>query len=167
MKPIGLSIDWNEAAFLQGAKLLYDTTLKHSPRRFLGWAFIALAQFGVVMAVRQGTVGMLLLGTLLSIYWYFLRWPLRKAALLREFRRSATAGKRLGVVLRDEGIAIDGETVAYDAVQRVLAALQGYVLLIGDGFLFVPDSAFSDAKTRERFSSALIERVGSFERIDI
>jgi len=163
-RPVRVNLVWDEATFLTGAKILYDYTLRHSWRRYLGWLFIALAQFGVVLALKQGTSGMLFLGTLLTIYWYFLRWPSRKAALKRQFARAELAGKRLKIVADDSGLKVDGSPVPWEAVGVALSTPTGYLLVIDNGFLYFPRSIFSDETQRRAFGNLLAEHTGHFEK---
>ena len=70
-EPIYIEYTWTKELFLKASKSAYDYELKNSPKRFLGWIFIAMAQFGVVMAMIKGAGGLLILSTIFLIYWYF------------------------------------------------------------------------------------------------
>jgi hypothetical protein len=163
-RPVRVNLVWDEATFLTGAKILYDYTLRHSWRRYLGWIFIALAQFGVVLALKQGTSGMLFLGTLLMIYWYFLRWPSRKAALKRQFAQAELAGKKLRIVADDSELKVDGAPLPWSAVHLALSTPEGYLLAIENGFLYLPRNVFADERQRRSFGNLLAAHARRFEK---
>ena len=54
MSTFETSLTWDEKAFVKGAKLAYDFDMRHTRRRYAGWLFIALTQFGVVGAINHG-----------------------------------------------------------------------------------------------------------------
>ncbi len=162
-----LTLEWNEGTFLKGAKLVYDYDMRNSWRRYVGWGFIALTQFGVVGAVRHGAIGLLLLSTFLVIYWYFLRWPLRKRALLRFFRKSQPGEKRLKLEVEEGGLCIDDRCVPWHQFRRVIAAKEGYLLDMGDAFLFVPRNIFPDSESRNSFVALLKEKIERYNTFEI
>ncbi|NPA29848.1 MAG: hypothetical protein GXO33_06685 [Epsilonproteobacteria bacterium] len=157
---------FDEATYLKGAKIAYDVMMKHTGRKYVGWFFIALAQFGVVGALRAGTYGLLLLSTLLLLYWYVLRWPLRKAALKRVFHRSPYADRDLTLEAQEGGLCVDDKCIPWFEFTRVLATPQGYLLDMSDAFLFIPRDAFEDDKTRTAFVALMRAHVKRFEKID-
>ncbi len=144
---------WDEDLYLEAAKAAYDYELEHSPRRFMGWIFIALTQFGVVAALKQGVFGLLFISTLLVIYWYFLRWPMRRAMLRRRFAASGTAGKRFRFEIDDRGVVSPARTIPWDDILSVVRVSNGYLLYSGREFLYFPDNAFSGADARLRFDT--------------
>jgi len=161
-----LDLHWSEDLFMEGAKLAYDYEMKHSWRRYVGWLFIAMTQFGVVGAVRYGENGLLLISTILVVYWYFLRWPLRKVALRRFFRKLSKGGSNMALELRDEGICIDEVCMPWSSFRRVVASSIGYLLDMGETFLYLPRSIFPDSESRNRFVGVLKDRIENFYRLE-
>ncbi|BDY13676.1 YcxB family protein [Hydrogenimonas cancrithermarum] len=162
-----LKLHWDEATFLEGARLAYTYQMRHTWRRYAGWVFIALTQFGVVGAVSHGAPGLLLVSTLLLLYWYGLRWPLRKAALRRFFEKSPFAGETLHIVAEEEGLCINQRCVPWPEFKRVLAAKEGYLLDMEDSFLYIPKNRFENSDTREAFSSLLRNSVEQFQKVEL
>ena len=158
-KPIVLTFKWDEATFLEGAKTAYDYDMRHSWRRYVGWFFIALTQFGVVAALRYGSAGLLLLSTLLVLYWYGLRWPLRRRMLKRYFLREPDAGKTLEMQIDENGICIDTRCIAWDRFHHAIMAEKGYLLQMDETFLYIPRRVFDHAKTRNEFVALLREKI--------
>ncbi len=158
-EPLALEVTWDEATFLEGAKNAYDFDMHHTWRRYMGWFFIALTQFGVVAAVRHGSVGLLLVSTLLVLYWYGLRWPLRKRMLKRFFARMPDAGKRLRLRISENGLCVDEKCIEWNRFRRAILSSKGYLLEMGDAFLYIPRRTFPDAETRNAFVGMMKERI--------
>ena len=144
-----MTIKWDEKTFLEGAKLYYDYTLKNSKKRILGWFFIAILQFGIVMLIKQGTLGMALLGSFLTLYWYFLRWPLRKLALKMQFKNSAMANKNMSIEVNQNGLKVDNQELGYDKISEVIKGKNGYLLAIQNGFIYIPFNKFSKESKKD------------------
>ena len=156
-KKIILEYRWDKETFLQASKAIYDFHMKHSPKRFLGWFFIALTQFGVVGALKKDVYGLLIVSTLLVVYWYALRWPLRKVMLLRSFDSSEIKDHLFHIKIDDRGVNIDEATLLWNDIQELIALCDGFLLYQGDAFLFFPKSAFHSQKDRETFISYVKE----------
>ena len=161
---IRLKLPWEESTFLEGAKILFDYTERHSWRRFLGPIFVVMALLGLLLAIRQGPAGLLFAGTLLSIYWYALRWRQKRRTLSEQFARAELAGKRLKIVADDSGLKVDGSPIPWEAVGVALSTPTGYLLVIDNGFLYFPRSIFSDETQRRDFGNLLAEHTEHFEK---
>ncbi|MEN4053973.1 MULTISPECIES: hypothetical protein [Sulfurimonas] len=150
-KKIKLAYTWDKETFLQASKAIYDFNMKHSPKRFLGWFFIALTQFGVVGALKKDVYGLLIISTLLVIYWYALRWPLRKNMLLRGFMASDIKNHKFSIEIDENNLKIDGSFIEWREILEVISLCDGYLLYKGDSFLFFPKSTFKSTEDREKF----------------
>jgi len=150
-KKIVIEYIWDKDTFMQASKAIYDFNMKHSPKRFLGWFFIALTQFGVVGALKKDVYGLLIISTLLVIYWYVLRWPLRRSMLLRGFMSSDIKDHNFNIEIDDRGLSIDGSLIEWCEILEVISLCDGYLLYKGDSFLFFPKSAFNTVEDREKF----------------
>jgi len=144
-----LTIKWDENIFLEGAKAYYDYTLKHSKKRVLGWIFIAILQFGIVMLLKQGTYGMVLLGSILTLYWYFLRWPIRRALLKMAFKKSPLANKEINIDINKNRLLIDNQELSFEKIKDFIKSDRGYLLIIDKGFIYIPFNKLS--KKDEKF----------------
>ena len=160
------TLPWDEATFLEGAKLAYDYDMGRGWRRYAGWFFIALTQFGVVAALQRGTVGLLLISTLLAIYWYGLRWPMRHRMLRRFFAREERA-QRLEVTINDQGVCLDDSCLPWEGFARALLTPRGSLLEMGGGtFLYFPKRIFPDDESRNRFAEIVREHIAKVIRTD-
>lgn len=163
---VSLMLPWDEVTFTEGAKLAYDYDMSRGWRRYAGWFFVTLTQFGVVAALLHESIGLLLVSTLLVIYWYGLRWPMRRLMLQHFFARGERA-QILKVALDDSGICLDKSCFPWESFQRALLADTGYLLELGRGtFLYFPKRVFADDKSREAFLTSVKRRIGNAIRID-
>ncbi len=163
---ITLELPWDEATFLEGAKLAYDYDMRHSWRRYMGWFFIALTQFGVVAALLRGSIGLLLISTLLVIYWYGLRWPMRRRMLRRFFAGEERPG-RLKITLSEEGICLDEACLPWEGFRRAILAPAGTLLEMGGGtFLYFPRRIVPDDEHWNRLAERLRKHIDRVVRFD-
>ncbi len=149
---IRVSYCWDKETFLKASKAAYKYEMKHSPKRFLGWIFIAMTQFGVVAALKKGVVGLLLISTVLVVYWYFFRWKLRKKLLLKSFEKSSTKNHHYNVVADKEGIHSEETTILWDQVNQVVSLNEGFLIYSDASSLFIPTSAFADEENKNDFA---------------
>jgi len=150
-RKIRLTYTWNKETFLNASRAIYDFNMKHSPKRFVGWIFIALTQFGVVGALKKDVYGLLIISTLLVIYWYALRWPLRRSMLLSRFMNSDIKDHIFTIEIDERGLKIDENFIEWGEILELISLCDGYLLYKGDSFLFFPKSAFKSTEDRENF----------------
>ncbi len=150
-KEIHISYIWDRETYLKASKLIYDYELKNSNKKYLGWFFIALTQFGVVSAIKQGVFGLLLLSTVLVIYWYYLRWPLRKKIIERTFKKLPNANKTYHIDISQEKLSIDKKEIKWSEITQLLVLKDGIFLYLDRESLFIPNSAFKSLEERNSF----------------
>ncbi len=146
---LNISYKWDKKTYIQGSKSLYQDLLRNSPKRFIGWFFIGLSQFGLVAFYKKGAFGLLLISTIFLIYWYILRWPLRKLILLNAFNKSPLKDKMIQIELDNNNITINQNQIKWSDIQRVLLENVGFLLYYNNEFIFIPKSAFSDESEKE------------------
>ncbi len=141
---IEVTFKWDKDTYIKGSRTLYNDLLQHSPKRFLGWVFIAMSQFGLVAFFKKGAFGLLFISTILLVYWYILRWPIRKALLLNSFKKSPVKDKVFTVVIKENGIMINDIDIPWKEVKRVFVEDEGFLLYYHDNFIYIPKDAFKD-----------------------
>ena len=146
---LNISYKWDKKTYIQGSKSLYQDLLRNSPKRFIGWFFIALSQFGLVAFYKKGAFGLLLISTIFLIYWYILRWQIRKLLLINTFNKSPLKDKMIQIELDDNFININQNQIKWSAIQRVLLENVGFLLYYNDEFIFIPKNAFDDKSEKE------------------
>ena len=146
---------WDEATALLSSELFYKYEFRHSYRRYVGWVFIAMAQFGVVGALKHDAYGMLILSSFLLLYWYGIRWQLRKRLILRHFRASDMADKEIITTFDETGIHTGVETIAWKDVQKVVELEAGFLFYSVSKANFFPKTSFKSAQQREALRTLL------------
>jgi hypothetical protein len=149
---IELKYKWDLDNFLKASKFAYDYNLKHSPKRFFGWLFIAATQFGVVMALKGGAVGLLFISTILVAYWYGLRWTIRKTILKKAFNSSNLKDKVINIKASSESLEIDNTKFNWSDIDLVVNLENGFLIFLNKESLFIPQSAFSKIEDRNSFA---------------
>jgi len=155
-KDINIKYFWDEKLTIQSSLDIYEYELKISNKKFIGWFFIALAQFGVVGALKHNAYGLLIIATIGILYWYGLRWPLRKFFILRSFKKSALANTDIMLTAKQDGIYIDNQLqIAYDSIIKSVQLTNAIVIYHTLGTIYIPNNSFENAKERKRFSSKI------------
>jgi hypothetical protein len=153
---------WNIQNFTKASKALYDFNLKHSPKRFLGWLFIALTQFGVVGALKKDVYGLLIVSTILVIYWYALRWPMRKAMLQRNFKSSQEQLFKINA--SDDGLQVNETKIDWLDIVEAISLKDGFILYYADSYLFIPKDAFDSTDEKDSFSHLLKNNIKNYSK---
>jgi hypothetical protein len=161
---IDISYTWDKDTYIQASKLAYDYELKKSSRRYLGWLFIALTQFGVVAAMKQGSIGLLLISTILVLYWYMFRWPLRKRFIEKTFDKLPNANTQYTISTSDTGITTNGEDITWSNIANVLVLKEGIFLYLASNSIFIPNKAFDAIEERSDFLKTLKQNVTNYTK---
>ncbi len=150
-KDITLNFFWNKETYMQAGELAYNYKMFHTPKKYMGWFFIALLQFGVVGALLKGTLAILLFSTILLIYWYYIKKMIEKSILSRSFKKEKEANKKLHIQINDKSITINKKAILWDEIPLIIAEQRGYLLDHRDGFLFFPKKAFASEEDNTLF----------------
>ncbi len=137
--------------YLKSSEIVYNHELKHSPKRFLGWFFIALSQFGVVITLRNGTIGLLSISTILVIYWYGFRWKIREFFIKKSFKNHPYANKTIDISLENHNLYINKHQIEEKYIDGIVSLDEGIILYINKNGLFIPSSAFQSTEEKNSF----------------
>jgi hypothetical protein len=106
----------------------------------------------VVAFFLKGETVLLTLSTLLVIYWYVLRLPLRRF-LLRIRARSATGTpQRFEGEADEEGLRLNDTRIRWEEIRRVVSLVEGFVADYNGLLLFIPASAFETLEAKNDFA---------------
>ncbi len=150
-KNITLNFQWSKDTYMEAGEFAYNYKMNHTPKKYMGWLFIALLQFGVVGALLKGTLAMLLFSTILLVYWYYLKKRIEKSILLKKFDKEKDANKILDIVINEEFIAINNKKILWSDIAQIISGERGYLLDHIDGFLFFPGNAFKQEEDKTEF----------------
>ncbi len=157
-KPIEVNFKWNKELALTTSKLYYDYDMRHSNKRYLGWFFVALVQFGIVGALKHDSYGLLYLSTFLVGYWYYGRWYLRKRMLLRFYDKNVPKNVDVHFGIDAEGLHGNNEVILWDDIIKIIQLEEGVLVQSTESALFFDKSAFKNAQERRRFIQMATEK---------
>ena len=155
---------WNSPTALLSSELFYKYEFRHSYRRYIGWAFIAMAQFGVVGALKHDAYGMLIVSSFLLLYWYGVRWQLRKRLAKRLFQASPLRDSEIQTQFDQVGMTTNAVCTPWSAVYKVVALQQGYLFYSALQSNFFPKTAFSSSDERELLRTLLVNAQVVYEK---
>jgi len=161
--PISLVYRWDHELALKAAKLIYTYEFKNSMKRYIGWLFIAMAQFGVVGALKHDAYGMLIVSTFLLLYWYGLRWPLRRMALQRRFEKDPLKDKTLSLSIEADHIVVNDIPILYDQIFKAVELEEGFLLYTRKQPLFIPKNSFKKEKEIGKCREIFRQKIVGFE----
>ena len=157
-KPIEVNFKWNKELALTTSKLYYDYDMRHSNKRYLGWFFVALVQFGIVGALKHDSYGLLYLSTFLVLYWYYGRWYLRKRMLLRFYDKNVPKNVDVHFSIDAEGLHGNNEVILWDDIIKIIQLEEGVLVQSTESALFLDKSAFKNVQERRRFIKMATEK---------
>ena len=150
-KPIEVSFEWNKELALKTSKLYYDYDMRHSNKRYVGWFFVALVQFGIVGALKHESYGLLYLSTFLVGYWYYGRWFLRKRMLERYYDKNNPQNLQIEFSIDENGLHGTEKNISWDEVFKVIELEEGVLVQAKENALFFANTAFKKEADKIRF----------------
>ena len=150
-KPIEVSFEWNKELALKTSKLYYDYDMRHSNKRYVGWFFVALVQFGIVGALKHDSYGLLYLSTFLVGYWYYGRWFLRKRMLERYYDKNNPQNLQIEFSIDEDGLHGKEKNIVWDDIIKVIELEEGVLVQARDNALFFANAAFKKEGDKTRF----------------
>ena len=163
-KEIDISYTWDKETYVKASKVAYDYELKKSNRKYIGWFFIALTQFGVVAAMKKGSISLLLVSSFLVLYWYFFRWGLRKKVIETTFDKLENANQQYNVKISNEQLTINESPILWEDISQVTSLKDGLFIYLNQNSIFIPSSAFKNMEEKNDFLTLLKEKVSNYTR---
>ena len=165
MSSINFNYKWDKETYLKAAKVAYDYELKTSRKRYIGFFFIALTQFGVVAALKKGAIGLLLISTFLVVYWYLLRWPIRKISISKAFNKLPNANMDYSIKTDENGIKINSNLIPWSEIAEVIYLQDGFLIYAENNFFFFPATAFKTLEDKNDFAKLAKKFVKSYTKV--
>ena len=163
-KNIEIEYLWTKELFLQASRATYEFELRHSPKRFLGWFFIIMTQFGVVGALKKDAYGLLLVSSVLVVYWYFFRWRIRKLLISKTYNNSTAKETQFSMQAKKDGLSVNGTLLRWKEITEAVSLKEGFLLYYGDTFLYIPKSAFKSVEQKDLFSHLAKDHVNNYRK---
>ncbi len=158
-KPVEIRYRWNRENLERVFDSSYRYQFENSHKRYIGWFFIALMQFGVVAALKGGSFGLLLFSTIVLIYWYYGKKMIAKRRAISSFESSEFRDRLIEMSVDEEGILIKPHTLLkWDEMDEIRSIGDDIMLYRHPNFHYIPLSAFGSIKEVSKFKSLARER---------
>jgi hypothetical protein len=158
-KSININFKWNKELALKTSKLYYDYDMRHSNKRYVGWVFVGLVQFGIVGALKHDSFGLLYASTFLVLYWYYGRWYLRKKMLLSFYNKKSSKDAHIHFIVNDDGLHGADDLIAWEDIYKIIKLDKGILVQSTQNTLFFENSAFA-SEDDKFFFIALAKKKG-------
>jgi hypothetical protein len=156
-KEIEIKYKWDRETFLEASKATYDFELRHSPKRFLGWFFIAMTQFGVVAALKKDAIGLLLFSSIVLVYWYYGKKMIARRRVRKSFEHSPFKDRMIHIDAGDEGLDIRGNEGDihwdWEDIDDIISLDDAVMIYRHPDFHYIPASGFASLEEKSRFKS--------------
>ena len=152
-EPIRITWTWDRDNFEKSFERAYTYHYKNSARRYIGWLFIAMAQFGVVAALKKGSIALLMLSTLLILYWYVVKKWLLKRRALRSFDNSPFKDKKIAMIADEKGIVKGEDMISWEEIDGVVPVDDALMIYQHGQEFYIPAGAFENIEAMSRFKS--------------
>jgi len=161
-KPIKISYLWSKT----NVEKLFDASYKHqfnnSSKRFIGWFFVALLQYGVVIALKKDAYAVLLFSTIMLAYWYYGKKIIAKKRAEKSFENSEFKDEYIEMEIDEKGFTLlspNSEKWSWDEVQEVITLGDDLMLYKHPNFHYIPANGFESIEEKSRFKS-LVKKYG-------
>ena len=150
---MNLSYLWDRENFEKAFSRSYTHQYKNSARRYVGWFFIALAQFGVVAAFKGGAIGLLLLSTVLIHYWYGIKkWMVHQRAV-KAYENSALKNAQIKLQITEEGVKQNDVFIPWQDIQGLVPIEDDILLYYKENAFYIPSNAFHSIEEKSALKS--------------
>jgi len=152
-KPVNISFKWDKDTVLDSFDAIYNDEYKNSPRRLIGWLFLALSQFGVVAALKQNSFGLLIFSTIVLVYWFYFKKIIAKKRALKLFEKDPLKDKTIVLTADKEGFKIDNQFFKWEDIVTVEELEKGFLIITPTKHYFIPMTGFKSYEDKSRFKS--------------
>jgi len=155
-KPIKVSYLWNRENLEKLFEASYKYQFEHSRKRYVGWFFIALMQYGIVVALKKEAFAILLFTTIVLAYWYYGKKWIAKRRAYQSFEESPFKDKKIAMSIDENGFSFDSENSekwSWDEVDEVIALGDDIMIHKYPNFHYIPSNGFASIEEKSRFKS--------------
>ena len=155
-KSIEISYIWNKENVEKLFKASYKYQFEHSRRRYIGWFFIALLQYGIVVALKKEVFAILLFTTIVLFYWYYGKKWIAKRRAIKSFEESEFKDKEIKLTVSENGfevIAPKKEHWDWSEIDEVVSLGDDIMIYKHPHFHYIPSSGFKSLEEKSQFKS--------------
>jgi len=156
--PMNISYTWDKENFEKAFTKSYTHQFKNSARRYVGWFFVAMAQFGVVAAFKGGSIGLLLLSTVLILYWYVIKKWLVHQRAIKAYENSALKNSQIKLQITQEGVTQEDTFIPWEEIQGLVPIEDDILFYYKKNAFYIPSSAFKSIEEKSALKSLAKEK---------
>ena len=156
--PVNISYTWDRENFEKAFSRSYTHQFKNSARRYVGWFFVALAQFGVVAAFKGGSIGLLMLATILILYWYVIKKWLVHQRAVKAYENSPLKNSQIKLQITQEGVKQDHIFIPWQDIQGLVPIEDDILLYYKEKAFYIPSNAFASIEEKSALKSLAKEK---------
>jgi len=156
--PVNISYRWDRENFEKAFSRSYTHQFKNSARRYVGWFFIALAQFGVVAAFKGGSIGLLMLSTILILYWYVIKKWLVHQRAVKAYENSPLKNSQIELQITQEGVRQGNIFIPWQDIQGLVPIEDDILLYYKEKAFYIPSNAFASIEEKSALKSLAKEK---------
>ena len=157
-KPIEITYIWDKENFEKAFTKSYTHQFKNSARRYVGWFFVALAQFGVVAAFKGGSIGLLMLATILILYWYVLKKWLVHQRAIKAYENSPLKNSQIRLYITEDGLKQESALILWQDIQGLVPIEDDILLYYKESAFYIPSNAFKSIEEKSTLKSLAKEK---------
>lgn len=158
-KPIEIRYRWSRENLERVFDSSYRYEFENSHKRYIGWLFIAILQFGVVSALKGGSFGLLLFSTIVLLYWYYGKKLIAKRRAIRAFESSEFRDRLIEMSVDDDAIFIKPKTtLRWSEIDEIRSIGDDIMLYKYPNFHYIPSIAFNSIEDLSRLKTIAKER---------
>ena len=161
-EPIRIKYLWDRENVENLFESSYKYLFNHSAKRYIGWLFVAILQFGVVAALKKGSIGLLLFSSVVLAYWYYGKKIIAKKRMNSAFEKSSFRDKSIQITVDSKGFDIkshEGRTHwNWDEIDEVIPLEDDILLYKHPHFHYIPAKGFVSLEEKNRFKALAREK---------
>ena len=138
-------------------KEFFDYEMRHTKNRYIGWFFVALTQFAIVAALKYHSFSLLIFSTFALVYWYYLRWQIKKFFLIRGFKDSPLKDTTICVSFDKKALHVNESEISLESINKVKETEVGFLVYLVNSSLFFSKSSFIDRKVVSKFRAIFLK----------
>ena len=152
-KVVKLDFIWDKNIATKSFDELYRYEFNHSAKKYIGWFFIALLQFGVVATFKKGNASLLIFSTIVLGYWYFFKKMIAKSLFLKRFENDPLKDKKISLEADEKGLYFKNQNSfwKWSEIESLVDVKNGLLLIKHPNHYFIPLSAFKSFEDKNDF----------------
>ena len=160
-KPIEVRYVWNSEHIEKLFDASYKYQFEHSRKRYIGWFFIALMQYGIVVALKKEAFAILLFTTIVLLYWYYGKKWIAKRRAKKAFEQSEFKNKEIELTVDNDGfhlISPNREEWRWEELEEVVSLGDDIMIYKYPNFHYLPANGFKSMEEKSRFKTLAKEK---------